>query len=309
MKVVPYLARFSSTSTQLKRKIGAKVPILQGNVSPMRSVPMHIMTPEYAQTGRPTEIPSYTKPRIYTEAEILRAKKSARLARKMLDYACSLALTPGISTDDIDRLTHEEIIKHGAYPSPINYRGFPKAICTSINEVVCHGIPDSRPLAKGDIVSIDVSLYLDGMHGDNCATVMCDVGDDQGHKLISATKEALYAAISICGPGVCISMIGEAVNQVAANHDLRIVHEFCGHGTGSVLHMPPFIRHFRNTDRLPMLPGMIFTIEPILVEGSRKVATWDDGWTIFTLDGGRGAQFEHEVLITSNGAEIITVAE
>ena len=298
-------------AVSVMQKIGraiTRTPTLKGKVSPMRYVPSHIPRPEYASSGIPTHISEFSTPRVYTKEEISRAKVSAQLARRMLDFACSLALKPGITTEEIDRLTHEEIVKHGAYPSPINYRGFPKAICTSVNDVVCHGIPDSRELVKGDVVSIDVSLYLNGMHGDNCATVMCDQGDEAGYRLIDATKEALDKAVAVCGPGACISHIGEAVNLVAAQHDLRIVHEFCGHGTGEVLHMPPFVRHFRNADRVPMVPGMIFTIEPILVEGSRRVCTWDDGWSIVMMDGGRGAQFEHEVLITENGAEVITVA-
>lgn len=286
-----------------------RAPVTKGVVSSMRGVPSSIAYPEYALTGVPTQISSHAKPRIYNEEEIVRARRAGRLARKMLDFACNLALQPGVSTDDVDRLTHEEICRHGAYPSPINYRGFPKAICTSVNEVVCHGIPDSRLLEDGDIVSIDVSLFIDGMHGDNCSTVMCGVGegDVRGKALIAAAQEALNKAVSVCGPGKCISEIGEAIASVASREKLQIVHEFCGHGTGAVLHMPPFILHFRNSERLRMEPGMIFTIEPIMVEDSRRVATWDDGWTIFTLDGGRGAQFEHEVLITPTGAEVLTL--
>jgi len=295
-------------------------------VTPMREVlPLSIKRPEYAETGEPKTITS--KARIYKPEEIVKARASARLARQMLEFACSLALSPGISTDEIDRLTHEEICRHGAYPSPINYRGFPKAICTSVNEVVCHGIPDKRPLEHGDIVSIDVSVYFNGFHGDNCGTVICgdnsiaaasagavgtegggeEVEDAKGRELVRATKEALDAAIAICGPGVCFSAVGEAIQLVAANRDFRIIHEFCGHGTGEYLHMPPFVRHHRNTDRLPMQVGMIFTIEPIFVEGGRKITVWEDGWSAVTVDGGRGAQFEHEVLITEHGHEVITV--
>lgn len=294
----------TSAATHLMR-----TPVAPGVVSAMRAVPRTVQWPEYATTGEPRYISENAKPRQYTEAEIVKARRSASLARKMLEYACALARSPGITTEEIDRLTHEEIVKHGAYPSPINYRGFPKAICTSVNEVVCHGIPDNRPLVNGDIISIDVSLFLDGMHGDNCATVMCGgdgSGDAAGLKLIDATKDALDEAVQACGPGVCLTQIGEAIHRVALRNDLRIVHEFCGHGTGEVLHMPPFVRHFRNNFKQPLLPGMVFTIEPILVEGSRRVSTWDDGWTVFTLDGGRGAQFEHEVLITPHGAEVIT---
>ena len=296
--------------------IGSAFAVEPGKISPMRTVPPEIMRPEYANGDMPGEARSNI-PRVYNADEIVKARRAARLARKMLDFANNLAsdYTNGYSTEDVDRLTHEEIVKHGAYPSPINYRGFPKAICTSVNEVVCHGIPDSRVIEKGDLVSIDVSLYLDGFHGDNCGSIIAGEGDadDPTEKrsldLIAATKEALEKAIAICGPGQCFSQIGEVIEQVAANRDYRIIHEFCGHGTGELLHMPPFVRHFRNNDRVQMMPGNIFTIEPILVEGSRRMHVWKDGWTAATSDGGRGAQFEHEVLITDTGYEILTISE
>ncbi len=308
--------RVAMTSNTAGRVIGSSFPVEPGTISAMRSVPTSVSRPEYADDGVPGEARSL-KPRQYNAEEIVRARRAARLARKMLDFANELASdhTKGYSTEDVDKLTHEEIIKHGAYPSPINYRGFPKAVCTSVNEVVCHGIPDSRVLEKGDLVSIDVSLYLDGFHGDNCGSVICGGGDpaDPSDKrsldLIAATQEALDAAIAICGPGVCFSEIGATIEKVAAQRDFRIVHEFCGHGTGELLHMPPFVRHFRNGDGQPMLPGNIFTIEPILVEGSRRIHVWKDGWTAATLDGGRGAQFEHEVLIKDDGYEVLTVPE
>jgi methionyl aminopeptidase len=298
------------------KQIGAPFPIQPGTVSPMRAVPDHIQGPEYAKNGEPGEARSYS-PRIYNAEEIEKARRAGRLARKMLDFANHLASDPskGYSTEDVDRMTHEEIVKHGAYPSPINYRGFPKAVCSSVNEVVCHGIPDSRVIEAGDVVSIDVSLYIDGFHGDNCGTIICG-GAREGHEeddravaLINATQEALDKSIEICGPGVRLSKIGEVIESVAANRDFRIIHEFCGHGTGELLHMPPFVRHFRNNDHQLMQPGMVFTIEPILVEGSRRMHVWKDGWSAATLDGGRGAQFEHEVLITEDGYEILTILE
>lgn len=301
--------------------------IVKGKVSQMRPVPPSIPPPEYALTGRPQKAGN----QIFTyEGEaIARIRESAQLARHMLDFSLSLA-KPGVSTEEIDILSHEEIIKHKAYPSPINYCGFPKAICTSVNDAVCHGIPDSRILEEGDVISIDVSLYKNGFHGDNCGTII--VGgepqetssstdgnniessgnsnssvDSEAEHLVYTAKESLDAAIETCGPGTCLTEIGDAIQTVADREGLGIVEEFMGHGVGQYLHMMPYVRHFRNNEKLKLVPGMVFTIEPILTEGSGKIRVWGDGWTAVSVDGGRGAQFEHMVLITENGAEVLTV--
>jgi methionyl aminopeptidase len=274
----------------------------------MHAVPESIAYPDYALTGRPR--PSPEQIIVFKDPVVIsKIRKSARLARKMLDYANSL-VEPGITTEDIDYMTMKEIIAHGAYPSPINYCGFPKAVCSSVNEVVCHGIPDDRKLVDGDIVSIDVSVFLDGYHGDNCGTVICGTATDpSAENLISGTQEALDCAIAICRPGRKFSDIGAEIEKVAARRDLRVIREFCGHGTGPSLHMQPLVEHCANKSHHVMAAGMVFTIEPILVEGGRRLATWDDGWSAVTMDGGRGAQFEHEVLITENGVEVLTIPE
>lgn len=252
----------------------------------------------------------FSQVQVFTDPiDVMKIKRSAKLARKMLDYANSL-VQAGITTEDIDLLTHQEIIAHGAYPSPVNYCGFPKAICTSVNEVVCHGIPDDRKLVEGDMISIDVSLFLDGFHGDNCGTVIVGKSQDSGAlKLIDATQECLDQAVAACGPGRCFADIGAAIERVAASRDVRIVREFCGHGLGPTLHMQPLVEHCHNRSKIIMEPGMVFTIEPIIVEGNRRISVWSDGWTAATFDGLRAAQFEHEVLITENGAEVITIPE
>ena len=232
---------------------------------------------------------------------------SAQLARDMLDFASSL-VQAGISTEEIDRLTHEKIVSNNAYPSPVNYAGFPKSICTSVNEVCCHGIPDSRILEEGDIISIDVSVYKDGFHGDNCTTVIVgDKCDDRGKELIYATQEALNEAISICGPGAQFLEIGDRIQRIAKDYRLEVQRQFMGHGVGSILHMSPLVAHYRNLDSTKMRPGMIFTIEPIFLEGSHRCVTWPDNWSYVAADFGRSAQFEHEVLITETGHEILTV--
>lgn len=281
------------------------MPMSPGLVTARRSVPSEIQAPEYYETGMPHRAPN--KIMTFSGGELTAMRKSASLARRMLDYACSL-VRPGVSTEEIDRRTHEEIVRHGAYPSPINYAGFPKAICTSVNEVCCHGIPDSRELQAGDIISIDVSVYLAGYHGDNCATVVVgDNCDRRGQELIDAAKEALDGAISICRPDAQFNSIGSTIEDIATKRGFQICHEFMGHGVGSILHMSPLVAHYRNQDTTKMKPGMIFTIEPILLEGSKSIGKWPDNWSAVTHDYGRSAQFEHEVLITEKGHEILTL--
>lgn len=260
-------------------------PMTPGFVTPRRSVPDFIQHPDYSKHGTPNDGPNHVV--TYSQPEHLEGiRHSAKLARKMLDFANSL-VKPGVTTEEIDILTHNEIVKNGAYPSPINYHGFPKAICTSVNEVVCHGIPNDRKLIEGDVISIDVSLFKNGFHGDNCGTVVVGTSDDATMKLINATQESLDEAIKICKPGSCLSLIGETIENVAKSHNFNIVHEFMGHGVGPFLHMKPLVRHFKNTHKFKLVKGMVFTIEPILVEGARKITIWDDGWTAITLDGGR----------------------
>ncbi|OEU08407.1 Creatinase/aminopeptidase [Fragilariopsis cylindrus CCMP1102] len=266
-------------------------------------------------------------------------KHAAKLARRVLDYACTLT-KPGVTTDEVDTAVHEALIDAGAYPSPLNYVGFPKSLCSSINEVICHGIPDTRPLEFGDIVSFDVSCFVNGVHGDNCATII--VGDEQeideigtdwrgvpylgskffdgrrpddetsirsARRLVHAARESLYTAINKIGPGSCLTDIGAAVQDVADSYGYSTVEKYRGHGISSDFHRPPFVKHYRNDDKLELVPGMIFTIEPMLVEGAGECFEWSDQWTVATTDGGMAAQFEHTVLITESGVEILTVPE
>ncbi len=229
-----------------------------------------------------------------------------------------------MTTDDIDALTHQLIIGEGAYPSPLNYAGFPKSVCTSVNEVICHGIPDGYKLKKGDVASFDVSLFLDGYHGDNCATILVSPKDGvltfqskleesafiNGQRLILACQEALDMGISTCRSGSCLSEIGAAISAVAEAYGYDSVQKYRGHGIGRDFHCPPFVKHYRNDDYLELKEGMVFTIEPMFTEGSADCVEWQsDSWTVVTLDGGLSAQFEHMVAITSDGVEILTVPE
>jgi methionyl aminopeptidase len=192
------IARYFSISISPSQILRRTSPLVKGQVSEMLTVPESILCPEYAESGEPARGSNSVK--IYSSAEIPALRKAARLARKMLEFANSL-VRPGITTDEIDALTHNEIIRHGAYPTPLNYCGFPKSICSSVNEVVCHGIPDNTVLQDGDIISIDISLYIGGVHGDNCGTVTCGRADPELSRLISATKEAVDRAIKGCKPG------------------------------------------------------------------------------------------------------------
>jgi methionyl aminopeptidase len=234
-------------------------------------------------------------------------RASCQLAAQVLQHAGTL-VKPGVTTDEIDRAVHKMIIDNGAYPSPLRYGKFPKSVCTSVNECVCHGIPDSRPLEDGDIVNIDVTVYLNGYHGDTSSMFTCGNVDDKARKLCDATKEALEAAIKVCKPGAPTKAIGAACKAVADKHRLQVIAEFCGHGVGKIFHAAPMIIHDRNNQRDKMQLWQTFTIEPILCTGAPRHRIWPDKWTCVTKDGGLAAQYEHTILITPEGAEVLTVA-
>lgn len=217
-------------------------------------------------------------------------------------------VAPGVTTDAIDEVVHGEVLARRAYPSPLGYRTFPKSVCTSVNEVICHGIPDSRPLGSGDIVNIDVTVYLDGVHGDTSA--MFYVGDvgAESRRLVEGTLRALQEAIGVVGPGVPVSEIGRAIEGVARPERLGVVREFVGHGVGTDFHGDLQIPHYHDPrNATPLAEGMTFTIEPMLTLGSAQVELWSDGWTAVTADRSRTAQFEHTLLVTAEGVEILTV--
>ncbi|KAI9907645.1 hypothetical protein PsorP6_004784 [Peronosclerospora sorghi] len=278
--------------------------VIAGHQTPPRSVPKTITRPSYAATGERSDLKPYIPILDAKQQQQLRA--ACALARDVREFARPLC-QPGATTEDIDRLVHEEIVRCGAYPSPLNYGGFPKALCSSVNEVVVHGIPDSRPLVDGDIVNIDVSVFLDGFHGDTSQTFLVGNVDDAGKHLVGVTKKALLGAIEhCCKPLNRFSTIGDFVEEVATKEGLGVVREFMGHGIGKEFHCLPFILHHRNSEPGKMLPGMAFTVEPALTEGDPEIVDWDDGWTVATADGGRSAQAEHTVLITETGVEILT---
>jgi methionyl aminopeptidase len=280
-------------------------------------------------------IPSTSSIHLHSAQEIERATASAQLAAKVLSFAGALAV-PGTTTNAIDEAVHEQTIAARAvslalfldyayiaratprgfshtlfcvqYPSPLNYSNFPKSVCTSINDVVCHGIPDDRPLEDGDIINIDVSVFLDGFHGDTSRTFLVGEVDVEGRLLVSATERILQECIDICAPGVPFNKIGATISEFCDSNGYDTVHEFCGHGVGREFHQLPTIYHYANSAAGTMQEGMVFTIEPMLTEGTRKFTILSDGWTAATEDGKRSAQFEHTVLITAEGAQVLTIA-
>ncbi|KAK9713516.1 hypothetical protein RND81_06G032400 [Saponaria officinalis] len=274
-----------------------------GKLSPRRPVPSHIQLPPYVNTRAPPGIAS--GPEVHDEIGIECMRASGRLAAQVLIYAGTL-VKPGVKTDEIDEAVHQMIIDNGGYPSPLGYGGFPKSVCTSVNECICHGIPDSRPLEDGDIINIDVTVYLNGYHGDTSATFFCGEVTDEAKKLVQVTKECLDKAIAICGPGVEYKKIGKTIHDHADKYRYGVVRQFVGHGVGRVFHADPVIQHFRNNDGGQMILNQTFTIEPMLTIGSCKPLMWDDDWTVVTEDGSLSAQFEHTILITQDGAEILT---
>ncbi|KMS95988.1 hypothetical protein BVRB_003470 [Beta vulgaris subsp. vulgaris] len=278
-------------------------PLRPGKVSPPRPVPAHIQRPPYVKSRRPPEVASGAE--VHDERGIECMRSSGRLAALVLEYAGTL-VKPGVKTDEIDEAVHQMIIDNGGYPSPLGYGGFPKSVCTSVNECICHGIPDSRSLEDGDIINIDVTVYLNGYHGDTSATFFCGEVDDEAKKLVQVTKECMDKAISICGPGVEYKKIGKTIHDHADKFGYGVVRQFVGHGVGRVFHAEPVIQHCRNNEGGRMILNQTFTIEPMITLGSYDPIMWDDNWTVVTEDGSLSAQFEHTILITRDGADILT---
>ncbi|KAI0557280.1 Methionyl aminopeptidase [Gracilaria domingensis] len=279
-----------------------------GTLSETRFVPSQIARPDYWKDG----LPKAKQPRFpwdiksLDEEQIQGMRVSCRMAREILDIAGQM-VKPGVLTDQIDAVVHDETVKRGAYPSPLNYNRFPKSCCTSINEVVCHGIPDSTALSDGDIINIDVTVYYNGFHGDCSETFLVGEVDDVGRKLVRVTHECLEKAIDICKPGLPVKKIGGVIEDHARRNGFSVVRNFCGHGVNSVFHTTPNVMHFRNNEAAGILkPGVTFTIEPMINEGTHRNIIWPDDWTATTLDGKRSAQFEHTLLITDNGVERLT---
>eukprot|EP00262_Sarcandra_glabra_P005362 TRINITY_DN16859_c0_g1_i1.p1 TRINITY_DN16859_c0_g1~~TRINITY_DN16859_c0_g1_i1.p1 ORF type:complete len:400 (+),score=59.55 TRINITY_DN16859_c0_g1_i1:123-1322(+) len=278
-------------------------------ISSQRFVPANIEKPDWAIDGVPKIEPNsdlQNVVEIKTPEQIERMRETCRIAREVLDAAARM-IRPGVTTDEIDEVVHEATIAAGGYPSPLNYHFFPKSCCTSVNEVICHGIPDRRRLEDGDIVNVDVTVYHKGVHGDLNETYMVGTTDEASQQLIRCTYECLEKAISIVKPGVRFREVGEVINRHASMSGLSVVKSYCGHGIGELFHCAPNIPHYgRNKAVGVMKAGQTFTIEPMINAGVWRDRLWPDGWTVVTADGKRSAQFEHTLLVTETGVEVLT---
>ena len=279
--------------------------IQPGRVSPTRTVPAEIPRPPYAESGQPVRIPESA---VQTADVIERMRRAGRAAAEVLATTAA-AIKPGVTTDELDAVCHQACIDLGGYPSPLNYSGFPKSLCTSVNEVICHGIPDDRPLLDGDIVNLDVTIFLDGVHGDTNATFAVGNIDDASRRLIEVTRECLERAIATVRPGAPFNVIGKAIQEHAEANGFGVVRSFVGHGISTQFHTDLHVPHYFEP-RLTRAfeEGMTFTIEPMITMGAWDHDLWDDGWTAVTIDRRRTAQFEHTLVVTAAGADVLTRA-
>jgi methionyl aminopeptidase len=286
-------------------------PLRPGFVSAQMTVPANIVKTEYAEDGIPKSeltMRGSSKLEVLSAADLVIMRPVAKLAGEIL-LMCGAMVQPGVTPDQIDRAVFAAAIAHGCYPSPLNYREFPKSVCTSVNEVICHGIPDDRPFADGDIVNCDVTMFRDGFHGDCNATFFAGKVDSESARLVEAARNATAEAIKIVRAGTMFRDIGKAIAKVIDKTGFSIVKSYCGHGVGRLFHGPPNVPHYpRNKAIGAMRPGHCITIEPMINAGSWHDMLWPDEWTSTTVDGQRSAQFEHSMVVTANGVEVLTTA-
>ena len=269
----------------------------------MRSVPDHIAKPGYAATG---EVTRWNESAVKSPEIIERMRHAGQMAADILRLAGEF-VKPGMTTDDIDVFVHDLTVERGAYPSPLNYHRYPKSVCTSLNEVICHGIPDSTVIEDGDIINLDVTCFVNGVHGDTNATFMVGDVSAEDRLLVRVTEECMWRGIEAVVPGRPLSDIGKAIEDHAKTHRMGVVRAFIGHGIGEQFHTDVQVLHYYDPrNNTIMKPGMVFTIEPMITLGTWQFHMWDDDWTAVTADGKRTAQFEHMVLVTDTGVEVLT---
>lgn len=281
------------------------MPLQQGTISPLRVVPDAIERPEYVGRSKPAP---YTGPEVKDAETIAKMRLAGKLAAQALALVGE-AIEPGVTTDELDRIGHEFLIDNGAYPSTLGYKGFPKSLCTSLNEVICHGIPDSTVVRDGDIVNIDITAYIGGVHGDTNATFLAGDVDEESRLLVERTREATNRAIKAVAPGRSLNVVGRVIESYAKRFGYGVVRDFTGHGIGTAFHSGLIVPHYDDPHLSVILEeGMTFTIEPMLTIGAIDYDIWDDGWTVTTKDKSRTAQFEHTIVVTATGSDILTQA-
>jgi methionyl aminopeptidase len=274
-----------------------------GHVSPIRKVPAEIPRPEYV--GK--KFPRTGEPDVKTPEIIEKMRVAGRIAAQAMAEVAD-NIVPGVTTDELDRIGHEFMLDHGAYPSTLGYRGYPKSLCTSLNEVICHGIPDDTVVRDGDIINIDITAFKDGVHGDTDATYLVGEVDEESRLLVERTREALARAIKAVRPGRRLNVIGRVIESYAKRFEYGVVRDFTGHGIGTTFHSGLIVPHYDDPAVQTVIEtGMTFTIEPMLTLGTIEYDVWPDNWTVLTKDRKRTAQFEHTLLVTESGAEILTL--
>ena len=275
-----------------------------GRPTPVRSVPASIPRPEYVGRDRPAKS---TDPWVQPAEIIEKMRVASRIAAGAMAEG-SKVIAPGVTTDEIDRVVHDYICDHRAYPSTLGYKHFPKSCCTSLNEVICHGIPDSTVVQDGDIVNIDVTAFIDGVHGDTNATYPAGNVSEENRLLVERTEEALRRAIKAVAPGRQLNVIGRVIESYAKRFGYGVVRDYTGHGIGRTFHSGLVILHYDEPSVTTLIEkGMTFTIEPMITLGGIDWDIWDDNWTVTTKDKSWTAQFEHTLVVTDAGAEVLTL--
>ncbi|ALF58558.1 methionine aminopeptidase [Corynebacterium pseudotuberculosis] len=281
--------------------------LVPGKQSATREVPAHIERPEYVWKDTVQE--AIGEPFVQTPETIEAMREASKIAANALHVA-GAAVAPGVTTDELDRIAHEYMCDHGAYPSCLGYRHFPKSVCVSLNEIVCHGIPDSTVIQDGDIVNIDVTAYKNGVHGDTNATFLAGNVSEEHRLLVERTKEATLRGIRAAKPGREINVIGRVIESYAKRFGYNVVTDFTGHGIGTTFHNGLVVLHYDSDAYQDVLePGMTLTVEPMLNLGGLDYRIWDDDWTVQNTDFKFSAQFEHTLVITEDGNEILTIPD
>jgi methionyl aminopeptidase len=284
--------------------MSARTLLVPGTPTPIREVPAHIPRPEYV--GKKT--PARAKGSDVQTPEVIQAMRHAGKVAAQALVVAGETVAPGVTTDEVDRVVHEFLIDHDAYPSTLGYRGFPKSCCTSLNEVICHGIPDSTVIDDGDVVNVDVTAFVGGVHGDTNATFLAGDVAEENRLLVERTREATMRSIKAVRPGRELNVVGRVIESYARRFGYGVVRDFTGHGIGTSFHSGLVIPHYDDPSYDTVLSaGMTFTIEPMLNLGTADWDMWDDGWTVVTRDRKRSAQFEHTILVTEDGSEILTL--